>query len=167
MYHMATRDAFAGEPDLRHKLAECVRGRRLQLGLSVRTAADQAGVARGTWTALEEGSRRTADNNWAGIERSLGWAPGSIAAILSGGDPRMARAATDPSGGGSAIATGGGDITAAAERDEAVRRVMLNPDLSDDDKRRIAALLIEDERRAAQHRVERAEELIRLVRGED
>lgn len=66
-----------------------IRHRRLERGLSIRTAARDARVRRATWGAWE---RRT---GWAvpsdlmrpRIERVLRWRPGSVAVILAGGAP--------------------------------------------------------------------------------
>jgi hypothetical protein len=71
----------------RQRLGLLVVARRKELGLSIREAARRAGVMRPTWTGLEEGSRRTADYNFAAMERTLSWGPGSIEAVLSGGEP--------------------------------------------------------------------------------
>ncbi|MEV5211420.1 hypothetical protein AB0K35_28490 [Micromonospora sp. NPDC053740] len=64
-----------------------MRERRERLGLTVNTAAEQAGIARGTWINLEADARKTLPHNYAGIERTLQWAPGSIRDILGGGQP--------------------------------------------------------------------------------
>jgi Helix-turn-helix domain len=73
----------------RQRLGLFVVARRKELGLSIREAARRAGVMRPTWTGLEEGSRRTADYNFAAMERTLSWGPGSIEAVLAGGDPMV------------------------------------------------------------------------------
>lgn len=71
----------------RENLRRLVATRRLERQLSVSSAARAAGVSRGTWIALEAGSRETETYNYAGVERALAWAPGSIDDILDGGDP--------------------------------------------------------------------------------
>jgi transcriptional regulator with XRE-family HTH domain len=116
----------------RQRLAQAVQHRRQQLGYSVRTAADASGLARGTWTALEDGSRRTTDNNYAAIEETLGWAPGSITRTLAGGQPTE---------------TG---TTADLPTDEAVC-LIVDSDLPDDAKKRLAQV-IEDDRAATDRR---------------
>jgi transcriptional regulator with XRE-family HTH domain len=73
-----------GERDL---LAKKVRARRVELGLSVRAAAQAADIDRNTWSYLEDGSRRTSEFKYAGIERALQWESGSVAAILEGREP--------------------------------------------------------------------------------
>jgi transcriptional regulator with XRE-family HTH domain len=73
----------------RQRLGLLVVARRKELGLSIREAARRAGVMRPTWTGLEEGSRRTADYNFAAMERTLRWSTGSIEAVLAGGEPAV------------------------------------------------------------------------------
>lgn len=68
-------------------LARFVQARRLELGLSVRAAADGAGINRATWATIEEGSSRLQKHRWARIERALSWTPGSIQAVIDGGQP--------------------------------------------------------------------------------
>ncbi|MET0492889.1 MAG: hypothetical protein ABW000_07125 [Actinoplanes sp.] len=71
-------------------LSRVVRDRRLEMGLSVNAAAKHAGINRLTWTAIEDGSRRTQEHNYAGVERALQWAAGSIQQLLSGeGQPAL------------------------------------------------------------------------------
>jgi transcriptional regulator with XRE-family HTH domain len=77
----------------RQRLGQHVMTRRKELGLSVREAARRAGVMRATWTGLEQGSRRTADYNFAAVERVLEWQPGSLARVAEGGDPTPVAAA--------------------------------------------------------------------------
>lgn len=71
--------------ETRARLAAAVGARRIELGLSVREAAKRAGVDRDTWTAIEEGTRNTRADKYAGIEQALMWVRGSIEAILGGG----------------------------------------------------------------------------------
>lgn len=47
-----------------------------------------------TWQSLERGTRVTRDSSYAGIERTLQWAPGSIETILDGGEPTPAGGST-------------------------------------------------------------------------
>lgn len=78
----------------RERLASEIRSRRIDLGLSVQKAAQLAGgIARNTWSGIETGRNRTQERHHAGIERALGWAPGSIAAILDCGEPTVVGAA--------------------------------------------------------------------------
>lgn len=87
--------------DERIRLGSLIRERRRWLGLTMASAAAAAGIDRNTWSTAESGSRRIVDNNYAGIERAIGWAPGSIAAVLAGGEPTPA---------GQPLATGPADL---------------------------------------------------------
>ena len=95
-----------GSDQARQRLGELVLARRQELGLSLREAARRAGIMRPTWTGMEHGSRRTAAYNFAAIERALDWRPGSIEAVLAGGQPEAGQASTSsseasgPDGGG-------------------------------------------------------------------
>jgi transcriptional regulator with XRE-family HTH domain len=71
----------------RRRLGELVLARRRELGFSLREAARRSGLMRPTWTGLEQGTRRTAGYNFAAIERTLQWGPGSIDRILNGESP--------------------------------------------------------------------------------
>jgi transcriptional regulator with XRE-family HTH domain len=71
-------------PASRRRLGRLVKQQRQNLGLSVRAAAQKAGVDRATWTSLEAGSRDTQDRQFVGIERALEMPRGTIAAILRG-----------------------------------------------------------------------------------
>lgn len=71
----------------RETLRRLVTARRLERQLSVSSAAKAAGISRGTWIALEAGTRETETYNYAGIERALAWAAGSIDDILDGAQP--------------------------------------------------------------------------------
>lgn len=161
---MATRDASTEHEQGRSRLAQLVRERRLQLGLSVRAAADNGGLARGTWIGLEEGTRRTADNNYAAIEHALHWTTGSVGRILEGGDPGIIQhVAVNESlrltGGVTAHVTTAAQ--AASDRDEALARVMRS-DLDDELKAQIVQMLIAEKREAEKQRLKRAEQLIHL-----
>ncbi len=155
---MADADGPEQTPDQRTRLAKAVENRRLELGLSARAAATAAGVARGTWESAENGSRRTLKSNYASIEKALRWAPGSIQAILDGGNPTPA---VPP-------VTGHAELTlpavSANASDEALIRVMNSPDLDDAAKAKIMRLLIAEQERFARERVTRAEELIQAFR---
>ena len=130
--------------DPRQRLGRLVQERRRQLGLSIRAAAERGGVVRNTWASIEEGVRKTADSNWAGVQRALGWVPGSVASILNGGDPEVASA--------DAHAGYGAD-------DPAIVKVMRS-DLSDDKKRKLIRLLIEEREDFERARLRRTSDLI-------
>jgi hypothetical protein len=149
MEHAST-PAPANEGRLR--LASYVQNRRIELGLSVRSAAEASGLARGTWTALEDGSRRTSDSNYAAIEEALCWASGSILTILNGGNPSPA-----PATGRAAVttpaltATGTGTVGDNLADDPVMR--ILNSPAPAEVKQRIVAQLLAEQREFAQRRV--------------
>jgi hypothetical protein len=68
----------------RERLARLVKQGRLAVGLSVRAAANAAGMDRATWTAIEEGTRQTQDRFYVAIERTLRWPPNTMEQIVSG-----------------------------------------------------------------------------------
>lgn len=84
----------AGETP-QQRLSRMVKERRLELRLSVRAAAGRAGIDRGTWMALEEGSRKTQDSSYAGIQAALEWPAGHIIKILSEPEAREGAGPTD------------------------------------------------------------------------
>jgi transcriptional regulator with XRE-family HTH domain len=102
-------------------LAERVRSRRRELGLSIRAASTAAGIARATWDDLETGARQTRQDRWASVERALQWQPGSIAAILEGGEPIIGERAKVP----------------ASSLADAVARIRNLPDVDPADKLRM------------------------------
>lgn len=110
------------EQDGRRRLAEIIKTRRLERGLSTSKAAQAAGIDRATWSTAESGTRRTSEHNWAGIERALGWRTGSIAEILQGGEPTLAD--DEPV-------------------DEEIELVRTDPKLTEDMRERIIRLIIE------------------------
>jgi transcriptional regulator with XRE-family HTH domain len=74
------------------RVAEYVRARRGELGLTQQQLADRAGVDTGTVSALERGVTWPWARNRAAIARALGWPSGSLAAIGSGGEPGIVTA---------------------------------------------------------------------------
>lgn len=78
-------------------LSTTVRDRRLELGLSARTASARAGINRATWASLEANTNRLSRHLWSAVETTLQWQPGSIEAVLAGGDPTpVTRPTTTP-----------------------------------------------------------------------
>ncbi len=77
-------------------LAEAVTARRVELGLSVRAIVPGSGISRTTWIAIEEGSRRLSRHLWGALERRLGWATGSVQAIINGGEATPIEATASP-----------------------------------------------------------------------
>lgn len=77
------------------RLATVIAERRKELRLSQQRAADLAGVHRQTWRLWENGSTPE-DYNYAGIERALEWARGSVRTIMEGGRPAALPSERDP-----------------------------------------------------------------------
>lgn len=75
---------MAKDDPRRREVAEFVRRRRSRLKISVSEAARRAGVDRGTWMGLEDGTRATQDRHWAGIEHALQIGEGSIERLFAG-----------------------------------------------------------------------------------
>jgi hypothetical protein len=75
--------------DPHSRLAELIRTRRLSQRLSASAAARLADVDRDTWSSAEKGARRLREYNYSGFERALRWSPGSIEAVLAGGEPTL------------------------------------------------------------------------------
>jgi len=104
----------------RERLGTAVAARRRHLGMSVPEAARRSGLDRETWRHLEAGTRTLRSYNHSRVERALNWAPGSVEAILGGGDPTVTDATTaDPE----------------PERDEGERLILEAPELSAEQKR--------------------------------
>lgn len=57
--------------------------------MTIRAAAIASGLSDQTWKNVEQG-RKVSDRTLALVERTLGWEPGSVDAILAGGDPTPA-----------------------------------------------------------------------------
>jgi len=156
-------DEPADDTQGRKRLGELVKQRRLAIPLSVRAAADLAKIARGTWDSLEDGSRRTLNTAYAGIERALQWAPGSVEAILRGGEPTLSSAirVDYPTGDGEAFKV---DVIPAIPPDtddpmlRPLLKILRNKDLTDEQKARIIRTLIAEQEQFARAR---ADELIR------
>jgi transcriptional regulator with XRE-family HTH domain len=132
------------EQGQRERLAQMIRVRRLELGLSATKAAQAAGIDRATWSNAETGTRRTLEHNHVGIERALSWRPGSIEAILAGGEPTPEQ--TD----------GGGD--------EELHLVRTDPQLTPEMRDRIIALILERRERERSAAVEDTRRLIALFK---
>lgn len=75
-------------------LARLVRQRREELGLSQKTAAASVGMSAMTWNRVEVQAEPVKPLSYSGVERALGWAPGSIREYLNGG-PEPAEAEPD------------------------------------------------------------------------
>jgi hypothetical protein len=81
---------MASDPDLRtrKRLDDEMNRRRVELGLRWKDVASEAGLSYESLRAVRAGSYgMMRDLTAAGIERGLRWAPGSVKAILAGGQP--------------------------------------------------------------------------------
>jgi len=73
----------------RTRLGQLIVDRRQSRGLSQSKLAKAAGISRNTLANVESGGPRDTETYVYGrIETALNWAPGSISAVLAGGDPR-------------------------------------------------------------------------------
>lgn len=102
---------------------------------------------RGTWSSAETAERRTAEYHYAGIETALQWAPGSIDAILAGGEP-TALVAQSP-----------------ALRDEEIELVANDPSLDNKMKRRIIEMIYERRERDRAAGIEETRRVIDLFKN--
>lgn len=167
MSTVTSADSAPADPDdveARARLGRLAKDRRLELRISVRAAATRAHVARDTWTGLEEATRRTAETNYAGIEQTLRWTPGSVARVLAGGEPAEMPTKDAPQT--------AAQLSAPAARtegtsDEALIRVMRSPDIDDATKAKIMRLLIAEQQRFERERLARVDELIQAFRGDE
>lgn len=75
------------------RVAETVKRRRTDLGLSQRLASERAGISPTTWGSLEKHCNPVDDLTRAGMCRALGWSSDSIDRILTGLEPRTYGAA--------------------------------------------------------------------------
>lgn len=145
----------AGDDDTPiRRLAGKVKARRLQLGLSVRQAAETADIARNTWTALEDGSKKTAETSYAAVERTLRWAAGSINTIKAGGEPREI-ATPEPA----PLPDNAAQIP-ASDADAAIIRIMRSDEITDEQKARIIRVLIAEQEESRRRFMDMAERLI-------
>jgi transcriptional regulator with XRE-family HTH domain len=76
------------------RLDAAIKDRRLELGLSWKEVARAADISEATLRAIRNGANEPSDLTARGIERALGWAPGSVERILSGGRPGVAHTAS-------------------------------------------------------------------------
>lgn len=74
------------------RLGELIRHRRTVLKLSSRAAAARGDISRSTWVSAETADRQLSERLWSSVEDVLGWAQGSIATVLQGGDPTVVAA---------------------------------------------------------------------------
>lgn len=153
------------------RLGEHVIARRLALGYKTRIPlAAASGISTRILGDIETGRRngRFDPKTIAALERTLGWAVGSVDTIVNGGEPSIVQAHGIATLAGRPTVAGGGvksSADAAPGRDDALTRVMLS-DIPDAQKRQIVELLIAERAAFDQRIAERAEQMIRLVQGE-
>jgi len=81
-------------------LDERMNARRLDLGRNWRQIADAAGVSAEALRAIRRGKYQPSELTQRKMEDALQWAPGSVAAVLAGGEPaatNRGRRSTDTS----------------------------------------------------------------------
>lgn len=130
------------------RLARYLQERRRELRLSVRAAAQAAGIDRATWTSAESAKRRTAEYHYAGIEAALQWEPGSIDAVLAGGEPTKRITQSPPAA------------------DEEVELVLRDPRLTDRMKARIVDMIYARRERDRAAGLEETRRVIELFSGD-
>lgn len=79
----------------RARLGRAVKSRREQRRLSIDNAADAAPMSPVTWSKVERGER-VRGLTYAGIEKVLGWLPGSVETVLDGGEPAAVQSEQAP-----------------------------------------------------------------------
>lgn len=149
----ANTDPDETAPDHRQRLARLVQERRREIGLSVRAAAQASGVARNTWIGVEDAARKTADSNYAGVERALQWEPGSVDAILAGGEPRP-KPLVAPSLADTAATAGPGE--------QAMIRIMRS-NLPEQQKRAIVRMVLDESEQIERQLLKRVDDMIRII----
>ncbi len=168
--------------------------RRVELGYRHRPAfADALGVSTRVLGDVETGRRGNFDSTTlAALENVLGWATGSVDRIVAGGEPVLTSRVPRPvtvsskvrfgatnvvandtaSGVGVQHCGGGGSVFIHDHTegntegdDQALVRVMRS-NLPDSKKRQLVRLLIAEREALERQRLERADELIRLLKDE-
>ena len=79
-------------------LSDHIKSRREEIALGQSDAARKAGVGRTTWLGWEKRGVIPERHRYVLIERTLKWEPGSVEAILEGGEPQPARIEHSPPG---------------------------------------------------------------------
>lgn len=75
------------KPTPQQRLGEAVRAARQAQRQTQRFAAGLGGISPLTWMAAEKGEKVPRELTLVGIERGLGWAPGTAKAVMAGADP--------------------------------------------------------------------------------
>ena len=74
-------------PEQRERLDRTMNARRLELEITWRDVATRAGLSYEALRALRSGPTGIRDLTAAKISRALDWEPGSVGAVLAGGEP--------------------------------------------------------------------------------
>lgn len=147
------------------RLGTYVVARRVKLGHATRIEfATAAQIHPRVLSDIENGRRVNYDKvTVAKLEGALGWETGSTMRVVQGGEPWLTEQApaTDTADDLSGLLTG-----YKPTRDEAIIKVMRS-ELPEDKKRQIILMLLAEQDAAARRRAEHADELIRLLRGEE
>lgn len=101
-----------------------MKRRRLELEIGFLAAVAASGVSKSTWANWEKDRNIPEEINFQRIERILRWAPGSVAAILAGGEPTEIAEATVTT-----LPLPGGELP---PDDDFVRELRATPGLSTD-----------------------------------
>lgn len=80
-------------PEPHERLNEAMNQRRLALRMNWRGVAQAAGISYEALRAIRRGDYRPTELTARGLDDALEWMPGSLFAILDGGDPVPAEAA--------------------------------------------------------------------------
>ncbi len=78
------------------RLDHAIEARTIELGISYVELADRAGISDVSLRNLRKGRANFRPRNVRKLEIALGWEPGSIAAVLAGGDPMVGEPADAP-----------------------------------------------------------------------
>lgn len=92
--HMPSRTRT--QPIAPEPLAAAMRTERAAQGLSQRDAAARGGISTLTWSQVELAKTKPRDFTLAGVERGLGWPPGTAAGIMTGAKPPPPGSAPPP-----------------------------------------------------------------------
>lgn len=79
------------------RLSEAMEKRRLELRMKWTQVAERADLSQAGLGAIRRGERSPSPLTRARIEHALQWAPGSVDAIMAGGEPANAAQASDVS----------------------------------------------------------------------
>lgn len=103
------------------RLSEAMEKRRLELRMKWTQVADRADLSQAGLGAIRRGERSPSPLTRARIEHALQWAPGSVDAIMAGGDPINSAPTSDVSEVVREILAERARITASLEELENIR----------------------------------------------